>query len=92
LSSHKKNKKGLDFSRVSRYSDYIEMESVMIDNIVTREEELLELLGIPWNGWGYEHQEFVQINFELEANGVPTYKSFEEYLEGRLEYKKRIAA
>jgi hypothetical protein len=92
LSSHKKIKKGLDFSHVSRYSDYIEMESVMIDNIVTREEELLELLGIPWNGWGYELEEFAQINFELEANGVPTYKSFEEYLEGRLEYKKRIAA
>jgi hypothetical protein len=93
MSSHKKLKKELDFSPVSRYSDYIEMENVMvIDNIVSREEELLGLLGIPWNGWGYELEEFAQINFELEANGVPTYKSFEEYLEGRLEYKKRIAA
>jgi len=53
---------------------------------------LLELLGIPWNGWGYELEEFAQINFELEANGVPTYKSFEEYLESRVKYKQRMAA
>jgi hypothetical protein len=92
LSSHKKIKKELDFSPVSRYSDYIEMENVMTVDVISREEELLELLGIPWNGWGYELEEFAQINFELEANGVPTYNSFEEYLEGRLEYKKRIAA
>lgn len=64
----------------------------MTVDVISREEELLELLGIPWNGWGYEHQDFLEINAELAANGVPTYKSFEEYLEGRLEYKKRIAA
>jgi hypothetical protein len=68
------------------------MENAMTVDVISREEELLELLGIPWNGWGYELEEFAQINFELEANGVPTYKSFEEYLEGRLEYKQRIAA
>ena len=64
----------------------------MVIDITQREEELLELLDISWNGWQYEQQNFAEINFELEANGVPTYKSFEEYLEGRLEYKKRIAA
>jgi len=68
------------------------MEVLMVIDITQREEELLELLDISWNGWQYEQQNFAEINFELEANGVPTYKSFEEYLEGRLEYKKRIAA
>lgn len=64
----------------------------MVIDITSREEELLELLGVPWNGWEYERQDFAELNFELSANGVPTYKSFEEYLEGRLEYKQRIAA
>lgn len=64
----------------------------MVIDITKREEELLELLGVPWNGWEYERQDFAELNFELSANGVPTYKSFEEYLEGRLEYKQRIAA
>ena len=64
----------------------------MVIDITQREEELLELLDISWNGWQYEQQNFAEINFELEANGVPTYKSFEEYLEGRLKYKQRIAA
>jgi len=64
----------------------------MVIDITQREEELLKLLGVSWNGWQYEHQDFLEINAELAANGVPTYKSFEEYLEGRLEYKKRIAA
>jgi len=68
------------------------MEIDMVIDITKREEELLKLLGVSWNGWQYEHQDFLEINFELSANGVPTYKSFEEYLEGRLEYKKRIAA
>jgi hypothetical protein len=68
------------------------MEVLMVIDITQREEELLELLGVPWNGWQYEQQNFAEINFELEANGVPTYKSFEEYLEGRLKYKQRIAA
>jgi hypothetical protein len=68
------------------------MEVLMVIDITQREEELLELLDISWNGWQYEQQNFAEINFELEANGVPTYKSFEEYLEGRLKYKQRIAA
>jgi hypothetical protein len=68
------------------------MEIEMVIDITQREEELLKLLGVSWNGWQYEHQDFLEINLELSANGVPTYKSFEEYLEGRLEYKKRIAA
>jgi len=68
------------------------MEVLMVIDITQREEELLELLGVSWNGWQYEQQNFVEINSELEANGVPTYKSFEEYLEGRLKYKQRIAA
>lgn len=65
---------------------------MMKTDIISREEELLELLGIPWNGWGYEHEDFLELNSDLETSGFPTYKSFEEYLEGRLEYKKRIAA
>lgn len=63
----------------------------MVIDITKREEELLELLGIAWNGWQYEHQDFLEINFELSANGVPTYASFEEYLEGRLAYKRKVA-
>lgn len=63
----------------------------MID-ITKKEEVLLERLGIPWNAFQYELQDFTELNFELEANGVPTYASFEEYLEGRLEYKQRKAA
>ena len=63
----------------------------MID-ISPRAEQLLEKLGVQWNGWQYEVQDFIELNFELRANGVTTYVSFEEYLEGRLEYKKRIAA
>ena len=38
----------------------------MIIDITQREEELLELLGISWNGWQYEQQNFAEINFELE--------------------------
>lgn len=64
----------------------------MIDSVVTREEELLELLGIPWNGWGYEHDDFMQYNLELLANGIPVFNSFEEYLESRVVWKKRMAA
>lgn len=65
---------------------------MMKTDIISREEELLELLGIPWNGWGYEYEEFLEINSELETGGSPTYKSFEEYLESRLEFKQRTAA
>jgi hypothetical protein len=82
----------LDIFNKLGYSEYIVMENVMTVDVISREEELLELLGIPWNGWGYELEEFAQINFELEANGVPTYKSFEEYLEGRLKFKQRMSA
>lgn len=64
----------------------------MVIDISSRAEELLEKLGIPWNGWEYERQDFAELNFELQANGVPTYPSFEAYLEGRLEYKQRMAA
>lgn len=72
--------------------NYIEMENVMIHNIVTREEELLELLGIPWNGWGFEYEDFLELNSDLETSGFPPHKSFEGYLESRLEYKQRISA
>ena len=67
------------------------MENVMID-ISPRAEQLLEKLGVQWNGWQYEVQDFIELNFELRANGVPTYVSFEEYLESRIAYKERIAA
>lgn len=59
--------------------------------ISKRAEELLGQLNVPWNGWQYEQQDFEELNFELKANGVPTYSSFEEYLEGRLAYKKKVA-
>lgn len=58
--------------------------------IDTREEALLEELGIPWNGWQYELADFEEINMELEANGVSVYGSFVEYLEARVEYKRKI--
>jgi hypothetical protein len=67
------------------------MESVMILEINESEERLLEQLGVPWNGWQYERADFDEINSELEANGVPVYASFTEYLEARVEYKRKIA-
>jgi hypothetical protein len=67
------------------------MEIVMILEISRSEETLLKELGVAWNGWQYEHAEFLEINFELEANGIPTYSSFEEYLEGRVAYKRKVA-
>ena len=54
------------------------------------EERLLEQLGVPWNGWQYERAEFDEMNLELEANGIPVYASFTEYLEARVEYKRKI--
>ena len=63
----------------------------MVIDITAAEEHLLKQMGIPWNGWQYEHEAFLETNFELEANGVPAYASFEEYLEGRLAYKRKVA-
>lgn len=63
----------------------------MVIDITQREEELLELLGVPWNGWQYELENFVEINSELQANGVPVYKSFEEFLEARVAYRRKVA-
>ena len=62
----------------------------MIIDISASEENLLKQMGVPWNGWQYEHEAFLETNFELEANGVPAYASFEEYLEGRVAYKRKI--
>ena len=55
------------------------------------EERLLKQLDVPWNGWQYERAEFDEMNSELEANGIPVYASFTEYLEARVEYKRKIA-
>jgi hypothetical protein len=67
------------------------MEINMILAIDECEERLLEQLGVPWNGWQYERAEFDEMNSELEANGIPVYASFTEYLEARIEYKRKIA-
>jgi len=67
------------------------MESVMILEINESEEHLLEQLGVPWNGWQYERADFDEMNSELEANGIPVYATFTEYLEDRVEYKRKIA-
>lgn len=63
----------------------------MILAINERDESLLKELGVPWNGWQYERADFDEINSELQANGVPVYASFTEYLEARVEYKRKIA-
>jgi hypothetical protein len=63
----------------------------MVIDITAAEERLLEQLGVAWNGWQYEHEAFLETNLELKANGVPAYASFEEYLEGRVAYKRKIA-
>lgn len=62
----------------------------MILEINESEERLLTQLGVPWNGWQYERAEFDEMNSELEANGIPVYASFTEYLEARVEYKRKI--
>jgi hypothetical protein len=67
------------------------MEINMILAIDECEERLLEQLGVPWNGWQYERAEFDEMNSELEANGIPVYATFTEYLEARVEYKRKIA-
>jgi hypothetical protein len=67
------------------------MEIKMVIDITKNEEELLEQLGIPMSGWQYEHQDFLELNFELKANGVPCYASFEQYLNGRVEYRNKLA-
>jgi hypothetical protein len=67
------------------------MEINMILEIGESDERLLEQLGVPWNGWQYERAEFDEMNSELEANGIPVYASFTEYLEARVEYKRKIA-
>jgi len=53
-------------------------------------ETLLTTLGYEWNGWGYIAQDFLEINGELEANGVPSYQSFEEFLRRKLEWKQSL--
>jgi len=58
--------------------------------ISTEAETLLSTLGYEWDGWGYIAQDFLEINFELEANGVPTYHSFEEFLRRKLEWKQSL--
>jgi hypothetical protein len=67
------------------------MEINMILAIDECEERLLKQLGVPWNGWQYERAEFDEMNSELEANGITVYASFTEYLEARIEYKRKIA-
>jgi hypothetical protein len=67
------------------------MEINMILAIDECEERLLEQLGVPWNGWQYERAEFDEMNSELEANGIPVYATFTEYLEARVDYKRKIA-
>lgn len=62
----------------------------MVIDITENEEKLLQQLGVPWDGWQYEHQDFLELNFELRASGVPTYDSFEQYLIGRVEYRNKL--
>lgn len=63
----------------------------MIIDISATEESLLEQIGVPWNGWQYEHEAFLETNSELEANGISVWQSFKDYLEARVEYRKKIA-
>ena len=63
---------------------------MMILEINKSEERLLEQLGVPWNGWQYERADFDEMNSELEENGIPVYATFTEYLEARVEYKRKI--
>jgi hypothetical protein len=76
------------------YIGNIMMETKMIDmnefQISEEAETLLETLGYEWNGWGYIAQDFLEINGELEANGVPSYKTFEEFLRRKLEWKQSL--
>ena len=62
----------------------------MID-ISSRAEQLLTSMGVPWNGWQYEVEDFIEMNGELEANGVPIFASFEDYLEARADYRRKAA-
>jgi hypothetical protein len=58
--------------------------------ISTEAETLLTTLGYEWNGWGYIAEDFLEVNFELEANGIPQYQSFEEFLRRKLEWKQSL--
>ena len=53
-------------------------------------ETLLDTLGYEWNGWGYIAEDFLETNLELEANGIPCYKSFEEFLRRKLDWKQSL--
>jgi hypothetical protein len=58
---------------------------------ISREaENLMVALGYDPQGWGYVVDDFQEINFELEANGVPTYGSLEEFLRRKLEWKQSL--
>jgi hypothetical protein len=63
----------------------------MVIDISCREEQLLKELGVPWNGWEYERQEFAELNYELESNGIPQHNTFEDYLSARIHYKRKMA-
>lgn len=58
--------------------------------ISTEAETLLTTLGYEWNGWGYIAEDFLETNLELEANGIPCYKSFEEFLRCKLDWKQTL--
>ncbi len=59
-------------------------------NISREAENLMIALGYDAQGWGYVAEDFLEINFELEANGVPSYQSFEDFLRRKLEWKQSL--
>lgn len=58
--------------------------------ITEKAELLMSALGYDAQEWGWVVDDFQELQFELEANGVPTWDSFESYLQGKLNWKQSL--
>lgn len=55
-------------------------------DISEKAERLMTAIGYDEQEWGWVVEDFLEIQFELEANGIPTYASFEDFLSGKLNW------
>jgi len=52
-------------------------------------ENLMIALGYDEQGFGYVASDYLEVNFELEANGIQ-FGSFEDFLRRKLEWKNSL--